>query len=102
AVTRLKRSTLIPELPTLDEAGVKGFDMDSWAAIFAPAGAPSDIIELLHPGLRQIIHSPQGEAKLSHAGVGGVSSSPKELQDFAGDQVGKWGKMVKDAGIQPE
>jgi tripartite-type tricarboxylate transporter receptor subunit TctC len=59
AVTRIKRSALIPELPTLDEAGVKGFDMDSWAAIFAPAGTPSDIIALLNAELRKIIDSPR-------------------------------------------
>ena len=102
AVTRLKRSTLIPELPTLDEAGVKGFDMDSWAAIFAPAGTPSDIIALINAELRKIIDSPAVKANLGNAGFEAFSSSPKELEDFATEQLGKWGKMIKDAGIQPE
>jgi len=102
AVTRLKRSTLIPELPTLDEAGVKGFDMDSWAAIFAPAGTPSNIITLLSVELRKIIDSPDVKANLANAGFETFSSSPKELEDFATEQLGKWGKMIKDAGIQPE
>ena len=102
AVTRLKRSALIPALPTLDEAGVKGFDMDSWAAIFAPAGTPSDIIALLNAELRKIIDSPEVKANLGNAGFEAFSSSPKELEDFAADQLGKWGKMIKDAGIQPE
>ncbi len=102
AVTRLKRSALIPELPTLDEAGVKGFDMDSWAAIFAPAGTPSDIIALLNVELRKIIDSPEVKANLGNAGFEAFSSSPKELEDFAADQLGKWGQMIKDAGIQPE
>src|SRR5262249_12795777 len=102
AVTRLKRSALIPELPTLDEAGVKGFDMDSWAAIFAPAGTPSDIIALLNAELRKIIDSPEVKVNLGNAGFEAFSSSPKELEDFAADQLGKWGKMIKDAGIQPE
>jgi len=102
AVTRLKRSTLIPELPTLDEAGVTGFDMDSWAGIFAPAGTPADIITLLNAELRKIIDSGEVKSNLGNVGFEAFSSSPKELEDFVKVQLGKWGKMVKDAGIQPD
>ena len=102
AVTRLKRSTLFPELPTMDEAGVKGFDMDSWAGMFAPAGTPADIITLLNKELRKVIDSPQVKSNLGNAGFEAFSSSPKELEDFVKVQLGKWGKMIKDAGIQPE
>ncbi len=102
AVTRLKRSTLIPELPTMDEAGVKGFDMDSWAGMFAPAGTPADIITLLNKELRKVIDSPQVKSNLGNAGFEAFSSSPKELEDFVKVQLGKWGKMIGDAGIQPD
>jgi tripartite-type tricarboxylate transporter receptor subunit TctC len=102
AVTRLKRSALVPELPTLDEAGVKGFNMDSWAAIFAPAGTPPDIIRLLNAELRKIIDSPEVKSTLAKAGFEAFSSSPTELDELVKDQLGKWGKMIKDAGIQPE
>jgi tripartite-type tricarboxylate transporter receptor subunit TctC len=102
AVTRLQRSSLIPELPTLDEAGVKGFDMDSWAAIVAPAHTPQDIITLLNTELRKIIDSADVKSKLGNAGFEAFSSSPKELDDFIKVQLGKWGKMIKDAGIEPE
>ena len=102
AVTRLKRSTLFPELPTLDEAGVTGFDMDSWAGIFAPAHTPPDIIKLLNTELRKIIDSPDVKSKLGNVGFEAFSSSPQELDDFVKVQLVKWGKMVKDAGIQPE
>jgi tripartite-type tricarboxylate transporter receptor subunit TctC len=102
AVTRLKRSTLIPELPTLDEAGVTGFDMDSWAGVFAPAGTPADIITLLNGELRKIIDSSEVKSTLGNVGFEAFSSSPKELDDFVKVQLGKWGKMVKDAGIQPD
>jgi len=102
AVTRLKRSTLIPELPTLDEAGVTGFDMDSWAGIFAPAGTPADIITLLNAELRKIIDSGEVKSNLGNVGFEAFSSSPKELEDFVKVQLGKWGKMVKGAGIQPD
>jgi tripartite-type tricarboxylate transporter receptor subunit TctC len=102
ASTRLKRSTLIPELPTLDEAGVTGFDMDSWAGIFAPAGTPADVITLLSTELRKIIDSPEVRSNLGNVGFEAFSSSPKELDSFVKVQLGKWGKMIKDAGIQTE
>jgi len=102
AVTRIKRSTLIPELPTLDEAGVTGFDMDSWAGIFGPAGMPADIIALLNTELRKIIDSAEVKSILANAGFEAFSSSPEELAVLVKDQLGKWGKMIKDAGIQPE
>ena len=102
AVTRLQRSALIPELPTLDEAGVKGFDMDSWAGIFAPAGTPANIVTLLNTELRKGIDSAEVKSKLGNAGFEAFSSSPQELGDFVQVQLGKWGKMIKDAGIQPE
>ena len=102
ASTRLKRSTLIPELPTMDEAGVTGFDMDSWAGIFAPAGTPANIVALLNKELRRIIDSPEVKSSLGKAGFEAFSSSAQELDDFVKVQLAKWGKMVKDAGIQPE
>src|SRR5262245_42528495 len=102
ASTRLKRSTLIPELPTLDEAGVTGFDMDSWAGIFAPAGTPADVITLLSTELRKIIDSPEVRSNLGNVGFEAFSSSPTELDNFVKVQLGKWGKMIKDAGIQAE
>jgi len=102
AVTRIKRSTLIPELPTMDEAGVTGFDMDSWAGIVAPAHTPPENITLLSTELRKVIDSADVKATLGRVGFEAFSSSPRELEDFVRVQLGKWGKMVKDAGIQPE
>jgi tripartite-type tricarboxylate transporter receptor subunit TctC len=102
AVTRIKRSSLFPELPTMDEAGVTGFDMDSWAGIFAPARTPPEIIRLLNTELRRIIDSAEVKTKLRAAGFEAFSSSPQELDDFVKAQLAHWGKMIKDAGIQPE
>jgi tripartite-type tricarboxylate transporter receptor subunit TctC len=102
AVSRIQRSSLFPELPTMDEAGVTGFDMDTWAAIFAPAGTPEPIVKLLNTELRKIIDSDEVKSKLRAAGFEAFSSSPEELDDFVKVQLGKWGKMIKDAGILPE
>jgi tripartite-type tricarboxylate transporter receptor subunit TctC len=102
AVTRLQRSPLFPELPTLDEAGVTGFDMDSWAGIVAPAHTPPPIVTKLNKELRKIIDEPDVKAKLGNVGFEAFSSTPKEFGDFIKIQLDKWSKMVRDAGIQPE
>ena len=102
ATTRLQRSALVPELPTLDEAGVTGFDMDSWAAFFLPANTPRDIVTRLNTELRKIIDNPEVKAQIAATGFEAFSSSPEELDAFIKAQLVKWTKMIKDAGIQPE
>ena len=102
AVTRIKRSSLFPELPTLDETGVTGFDMDSWAGIVAPAHTPPAIVAQLNTELRKIIDKPDTRSALGRVGFEAFSSSPQEFGEFVKSQLGKWGKMVKDAAIQPE
>ena len=102
AVTRIQRSTLFPDLPTLDEAGVKGFDMDSWAGIVAPAKTPAPIVTQLNAELRKIVDNPEIKSRLANVGFEAFSSSPDELGEFIKVQYDKWGKMVKEAGIQPE
>jgi len=102
AVTRIKRSSLFPELPTLDETGVTGFDMDSWAGIVAPAHTPPAIVAQLNTELRKIIDKPDTRSALGRVGFEAFSSSPQEFGEFVKGQLGKWGRMVKDAAIQPE
>jgi tripartite-type tricarboxylate transporter receptor subunit TctC len=102
AVTRIQRSALFPDLPTLDEAGVKGFDMDSWGGVVAPAKTPAPIVAQLNAELRKIIDSPEIKSRLANVGFEAFSSSPEEFGDFIKVQYDKWGKMVKEAGIQPE
>jgi tripartite-type tricarboxylate transporter receptor subunit TctC len=102
AVTRIKRSALFPDLPTLDEAGIKGFNLDAWAGLVAPAGTPPDVIAKLNGALRKIIDSPDVQAKFKNVGFEGFSSTPDELGNFIKVQLGEWGKMVKDAGLQPD
>jgi tripartite-type tricarboxylate transporter receptor subunit TctC len=101
AVTRIKRSALFPDLPTLDEAGIKGFNLDAWAGLVAPAGTPPDVIAKLNGALRKIIDSPEVQAKFKNVGFEGFSSTPEELGNFIKVQLGEWGKMVKDAGLSP-
>jgi tripartite-type tricarboxylate transporter receptor subunit TctC len=102
ATTRIKRSTLLPDLPTMDEAGVTGFDMDAWAGFVVPSGTPPEVTALLSKTMRPIIDDPKTKETLGRVGFEAFSSSPQELEDHIKVQLGKWKKMVNDAGIQPE
>jgi tripartite-type tricarboxylate transporter receptor subunit TctC len=102
AVSRIKRSTLFPDLPTMDEAGLKGFNLDAWAGLVAPAGTPPDVVTKLNGVLRKIIDSPEVQAKFKNVGFEGFSSTPDELGDYIKAQLVEWKKMVADANIQPD
>jgi tripartite-type tricarboxylate transporter receptor subunit TctC len=102
AISRIKRSSLYPDLPTLDEAGVKGFNLDAWAGIVAPAGTPPEVVTKLNGVLRKIIDSPEVQERFKNVGFEGFSSTPQELGDYIKDQLAAWQKMVKDANIKPD
>jgi tripartite-type tricarboxylate transporter receptor subunit TctC len=81
---------------------VPGFDMDSWAGLFAPAGTPPEIVAQLNAELRKIIDEPETKARIAAMGFEAFSSSPDELGAFVKVQLTKWTKMIKEAGIEPE
>ena len=100
AVTRIKRSKLYPDLPTMDEAGVKGFNLDAWGGFVVAAGTPPAVVTKLNKTLRPIIDSPEVQAKFKNVGFEGFSSTPEELGDYIKEQLTAWKKMVVDANIQ--
>jgi tripartite-type tricarboxylate transporter receptor subunit TctC len=102
AVTRIKRSSLFPDLPTMNEAGIKGFNLDAWAGLVAPAGTPPDVVAKLNKTLRPIIDSPEVQAKFKNVGFEGFSSTPDQLGDYIKSQLVEWKKMVTDANIQAD
>jgi tripartite-type tricarboxylate transporter receptor subunit TctC len=102
AVTRLQRSSLLPEVPSLHEAGVTNFDMDSWAGVFVTAGTPAEIVARLNAELRKIIDTPEIKAKIATVGFEAFSSTPEEFDEFVKAQLVKWTRMVKESGIEPE
>ena len=102
AVSRIQRSALFPDLPTLDEGGIKGFNLDTWAGVVAPAGTPPQIVTKLNQALRKIIDNPETQAKFKNVGFEGFSSTPEELGDYIKSQLALWGKMIKDANIQSD
>ena len=101
AISRIQRSSLYPDLPTMDEAGVKGFNLDAWAGLVAPAGTPAAVVQKLNTALREIIDSPDVQTRFKNVGFEGFSSTPEELAAFIKVQLGVWEKMAKDADIKP-
>ncbi len=102
AISRIKRSALYPDLPTMDEAGIKGFNLDAWAGLVAPMGTPPEVVAKLNAALRKVIDSPEDQAKFKNVGFEGFSSTPQALGDYMKAEIVEWRKMVKDAGIRPD
>jgi tripartite-type tricarboxylate transporter receptor subunit TctC len=102
AVTTRQRTALLPELPSMEEAGVADFDINSWNGIFAPAGTPTDIVDRLNAEIRKIVAKPEIKARFAEMGFDAFASTPEELGAFVQTELVKWTKMIKDAGIEPE
>ncbi len=97
-----KRSPLLPEVPTIDEAGVKGYDMSYWFAAYVPAATPAPVVERLRELLLAAQRSAPAKAFFEGAGVDVWSSTPDELRAFQAAETRKWGQIIKAAGIEPE
>jgi tripartite-type tricarboxylate transporter receptor subunit TctC len=102
AVTTKDRSALLPDIPSMTEAGLPAFDLVPWNAIFAPANTPKPVIDRLNRDLRAIIADPQIRQRLAAIGFDAFSSTPEELDAFVREDFERWAKWVKDAGIEPE
>ena len=101
AVTTIKRSALVPNLPTIAESGVKGFDANNWYGVLVPGKTPRPIINRLNTEAVAVINQPAMRDRMIQNGAAPVGSTPEELWDFARKQIEKWGKVIKAAGITP-
>jgi len=102
AVTSSKRVKTLPDVPTLVEAGVPGYEIGSWQAIFAPAGTPKPIVQKLNTSIVGVLKMPDVQERLAGLGMDTVAGTPDELGRFQKDEVVKWSKIVKEANIKPE
>src|SRR5262249_15426897 len=100
AVTTEKRSPSMPELPTIDESGVKGYEAGSWYGLAAPAGTPKDIIARLHAETLKVMALPDVKERLFKAGFEVVTSTPEQFAAFTRDEIQKWGKLGKTDRVQ--
>ncbi len=102
AVTTARRSPAVPELPTVAEAGVPGYESSTWHAWFAPAGTARPIVDKLNAELAKAAKAPDVISRLSPDGAQPIGSTPEELRQFIVTDIARWRKVVKDAGIKLE
>ncbi len=100
AVTTLTRSDVLPQVPTLAESGLAGYDIPFWTAIFAPAGTPQPVVERLATEMGKAMKNPDTVKRLAELGAEGVGSSPSDLNTFWRQQLALYGRIVKDSGIK--
>ena len=102
AVTTQKRSSAYPGVPTLDEAGVKGFDVTTWYAVMAPRGTPAAIESQMNQELVKVLHQAELQKRFEEQGVSAGDLTPRQLADFIRSETAKWGDVAKRSGVVPE
>jgi tripartite-type tricarboxylate transporter receptor subunit TctC len=102
AVTTKDRSPLVPNLPSMQEAGVPDFDITSWQGYFGPAGLPNEIVTKLNAEIRKIVEKPEIKAQLATLGMDAFSGTPEQLAAFVKDQLVLWEKLITNAGIEKQ
>jgi tripartite-type tricarboxylate transporter receptor subunit TctC len=100
AVSTLKRSAAFPDVPTMVEAGVPDFEVDSWYAMFVPARTPKPVIERLNKALNEVVADPDIKSKLLAQGSEGVGGTPEALGKTVVVELARWAKLSKDAQIK--
>jgi len=101
-VTAARRSSLLPEIPTISEAGVPGFEVDSWFGWLAPAGTPAEIVAKLNKEIVQIVHSPAMKGRLVAEGAEPVASTPADFIKHRKSETAKWANLIKTANIESQ
>jgi tripartite-type tricarboxylate transporter receptor subunit TctC len=102
AVTTAKRVPQLPDVPTMQEAGVPGYAASVWLALLAPAGTPPDIVNKLNAEINKLMKDPEVRKALEAAGVEPDPSTPQAMSEYMAQEMARWGKVVKDAGIKME
>jgi len=100
AVTTQKRPRTAPDIPTIAESGVPGYDANAWFGVFAPAGTPVTVINRLHSEIARIVNLPDIRDRFLALGAEPVGSTPEQFSAFYRKEVAKWAKVVKDSGAQ--
>jgi tripartite-type tricarboxylate transporter receptor subunit TctC len=102
AVSTAKRSELVPDLPSMEEAGVPDFDINSWNGYFGPAGMDPEIVKVLNAAINKTVSDPQIKEKLAQLGFDAFSGTPEDFAQFVKEQYALWGKLIKDANLAPK
>ena len=101
-VSTLTRSPLMPDVPTIEEAGVPGYEVLGWNGILAPAATPRPIVEQLNREIRAVLDEPEVKQKLAQQGADPAPADPESFARLIRDDVAKWADVIRSAGIQPD
>jgi tripartite-type tricarboxylate transporter receptor subunit TctC len=101
-VTSSRRSSAVPELPTIAESGYPGFEVTVWFGLLAPAGTPATIVRKLHLETVKALALPDVRTRLADLGLEGTGNSPDEFAAAIKSEIPKWAKVIKDSGIKPD
>ncbi|MBX9828070.1 MAG: tripartite tricarboxylate transporter substrate binding protein [Xanthobacteraceae bacterium] len=102
ASTTPARAAYARDVPTVDEAGVKGFDVVTWNGFFAPAGTPQEVIDTLNREVRAVLADPDLKQRYADLGLEPLPNTPAELGSLLRAEIGKWGRVIADAGIEKQ
>lgn len=102
AVTSARRTAVAPELPTLDELGLKGFETAVWFGLTVPAGTPADIVDKLQSAAHAALEGPEVKALYQAQGIDASKSTPEEFARYMRGETARWSKVIQSAGIKPE
>jgi tripartite-type tricarboxylate transporter receptor subunit TctC len=101
AVTSLQRTPVVPELPTVAESGLPGFEAISWFGLMAPAGTPAPIVAKVYQQAAKIVAQPEMKEKLAQLGLDTASDAPDAFAAIIKADIAKWAKVIKDADVKP-
>jgi tripartite-type tricarboxylate transporter receptor subunit TctC len=101
-VTTAKRSSQLPDVPTLAEQGLKGFDATTITGLLAPAGTPKDVIDRINAAANKVIAQPAIKARFGELGADTVGGTPEQFGAYIKEDLARWAKVMKEAGIQPQ
>ena len=102
AVTGNKRAEALPDVPTVDESGIKGYESTNWYCMLGPASLPQPIVERWNKEMRAALNSPEVKQALFDRGIDPAPSSPAEFTTFLKDETEKWTKVIKISGLKSE
>ena len=99
AVTSANRAAQLPAVPTIQEAGFPGYDVQSWYGVCAPAGTPTAVLDKLHADINTVLRMPDVQQRLNELVMGGAPTSREEFEQFIRAEIARWAQVIKDAGI---
>ena len=102
AIVAPQRSTALPDVPTVAEAGLKDFEVTTWYGILAPAGTPQSVVRRLNAELVKVMHAPEMKEKLTATGTEPLTSTPEEFAAYIKREIAKWGDVIRKVGVKAD